>query len=255
MLPIFLHIGPLRLHTYGLMVALGFWVGYQIALRSFRKQNWSDGLLDELILWLMISGILGARIFYFIFEAFDILKSDPLSFFRIWEGGLVFFGGFILGVGALVVFSRRKNISFLLLSDALIPSLLIGHALGRIGCFAAGCCYGKPTASILGVTFTSPDSLAPTFIALHPTQLYSAAGDFILFLWSLSIQRRSHFAGALTAFYLMAYGVFRFFIEFVRNDDRGIILQGFTPSQIISILTILIGILLVIYAKKTERKA
>jgi phosphatidylglycerol:prolipoprotein diacylglycerol transferase len=252
MYPILLRVGPLTLHTYGLFVALAFILALSMMRREFDREGIPVHLVDSLALVLMVSGIFGARIFYFLLNEFDALKADPFMFFRIWEGGLVFYGGFLTAVLAAFIFSKKNEIAMLTLTDALAAPLLLGQAIGRIGCFFAGCCYGKMTECFLGVTFTHPESLALKFVKIHPTQLYSSLGDFVLFGIALFIGKKSPQKGILTAFYLLGYGVFRFFIEFLRGDDRGHFYRGFSPSQWIGFLMITAGISLAVYVKRNQ---
>ncbi len=253
MFPIIFSAGPFTLHTYGLMVAAGFLAALYVARRQFERFSLPSDQLDRIVLYIMISGLLGARALYFALENFEGLKADPLSFFRIWEGGLVFYGSVIAGIITLVVFSRLNDLSFLALTDAFSAPLLLGHALGRVGCFFAGCCYGRPTNLSWGVSFEHPASLAPRFTPLHPTQLYEAAGNFILFLVALGLSRKTARPGMLTAFYAVSYGLFRFFMEFLRDDDRGGIYFGGSPSQVVAVLLVLSGIGLFLYAKKENQ--
>src|SRR5438067_1813064 len=131
MFPILLHIGPITLHTYGLMVAIGFLLALRVARGQFQQRGLPDVLLDRIVFCLMVFGLLGARVFYFGVDNFAELRSDPLSFFRIWEGGLVLYGGVIAGVTVLIFFSRTHGLPFLGLTDAFAAPLLLGQAIGR----------------------------------------------------------------------------------------------------------------------------
>jgi phosphatidylglycerol:prolipoprotein diacylglycerol transferase len=250
--PLLFKIGPLTLHTYGLMVAIGFLAAFYVAKREFVRRGLPGDFLDNVILPLMAASLLGARFVYFAVNGFHDLWAAPLSFFRIWEGGLVFYGGFIFGFLFLVFYARRRNAPFMAVTDALAAPLLLGQAFGRLGCFSAGCCYGRPTSSFLGVVFTNPDTLAPRFVALHPTQLYSAAGDLLLFAGLYLFRSKLLSRGAATAYYLIGYGMGRFLIEFIRNDDRGFVFLHLTPSQWISF--VMIGLGLFIYEKRNTAR-
>lgn len=244
--PTLLHIGPLTLHTYGLLVAIGIFLAIGVMRGTLGRRGISGDRVDSLAVLLIITGFLGARVAYFAVEEFQPFKNDPLSFFRIWEGGLVFYGGVLGALAALWVYARRQQSGLIGWTDALAPALLLGHAIGRLGCFAAGCCYGRPTESFLGVTFTHPDSLAPLNVSLHPTQLYEAAGTFVLFLIALPFSKRWTRPGSLTAFYLLSYGTLRFLIELLRGDDRGEFISGLSPSQWVALFLGVSGAALVI---------
>ncbi len=254
MLPVLFHLGPLTLHTYGLMVAFGFLAGTAVARRTFAMNLLPALLVDKLAMLLLFGGILGARIMFFAVDDFTALAADPMSFFRIWEGGLVFYGGVVAGIITLTIYSHRTKIPFLVLTDAFVPALLVGHAFGRLGCFAAGCCYGKTSGFWPGVIFTSPNSLAPTFVALFPTQLYESVLTALLFGISYWMIRRHPPVGRVTGFYLVAYSTVRFFMEFLRGDDRGHPLFGMSPGQAVSAVSFAVGMVLLIYVERIQKK-
>lgn len=253
MCPILIRLGPLTLHTYGLMMAVGLATAYHLALRQMKRHGLEAKGVEPLFLWVVLAGLLGARLFYFAVEGFDELKKDPLSFFRIWEGGLVLYGSIIGGAIALALFSFSKKIPLLKLTDTLAAPLLLGQALGRLGCFAAGCCYGKPTSVAWGVTFRHPDSLAPLYVNLHPTQLYEFVGDMALLAGALILDRRRSARGFLTSYYFIGYGALRFVMEFLRGDDRGFLVAGLYPSQWLSMAAVLTGLGLYFYGTKIRR--
>lgn len=184
--------------------------------------------------------------------------ENPLSFFKIWEGGLVFYGGAIGGFLGLLIASRRWPAAagspgtLMTMTDAFAAPLLLGQAFGRIGCFAAGCCYGRPTDKTWGVTFTNRQALGPLYEKLHPTQLYESGGAFILFVIALWVSRRSKVTGLVTIFYCIAYGILRFTLEFWRGDDRGAFHVSLSPSQWGSLL--LVGIGLAVAVRVTFRE-
>lgn len=252
MCPILFHIGPLTFHSYGFLVAVAFLAAYQVARKLFPINGLAVELTDKFSFIAMAFGLLGARILYFAVYGFRDLKGDPLSFFRVWEGGLVIYGAVLAGLAALVVAARRNRVSFFSITDAFAAPLLLGQAIGRLGCFAAGCCYGKPTNGWWGVQFKDPNSLAPLFQTLHPTQIYDAAGNFILFLIAYKLAKKPLRRGLVTAFYCISQGAFRFAIEYVRFDDRGMGAFGFSPSQLIGLLLIATGVVITIYVKRQE---
>jgi len=241
MFPILLRIGPFTLHTYGLLVAIGFLTALYVSQKQFQLNGLPTEILDQSVMVIAISGIFGARLFYVLTMDWEGFVSAPFTFFMIWEGGLVYYGSFIIGLIGLYWYSRYRKIPFVGLTDAFMAPLFLGQAFGRLGCFSAGCCYGKPTDSILGVTFTHPESLAPTFISLHPTQLYSAMANFLMFIGIYLISKSSPKRGVLSATYLVTYGIFRFVIEFIREDYRGPAVLNLYPSQWISIAAVVLG--------------
>lgn len=218
--PILLQVGGLKLYTYGFFVALGFIIAIWFTKRNARFYGVPDQMVSDLFLTVLISAIAGARLLYVLINI-DAYRDNFLDIFKIWNGGLVFFGGFIGGVLGAIIFLRIKKMEIWKTADVLSPGLALGHSVGRFGCLFAGCCYGKSSSLPIALTFTNPDSLAPLNIPLHPTQLYMIASNFVLFLILLAIQRRKRFNGMVFLSYIMLYSLFRSIIEFFRGDFRG----------------------------------
>lgn len=218
--PILLQVGSLKLYTYGFFVALGFIIAIWFTKRNAKFYGVPDQMVSDLFLTVLISAIAGARLLYVLINI-DAYRDNFLDIFKIWNGGLVFFGGFIGGVLGAIIFLRIKKMEIWKTADVLSPGLALGHSVGRFGCLFAGCCYGKSCSLPIALTFTNPDSLAPLNIPLHPTQLYMIASNFLLFLILLAIQRRKRFNGMVFLSYVMLYSLFRSIIEFFRGDFRG----------------------------------
>lgn len=218
--PILLQAGGLKLYTYGLFVALGFIAAIWFTKRNAKFYAVSDQIVSDLFFTVLISALAGARILYVLINI-DAYKGNLLDVFKVWNGGLVFFGGFIGGALGAIIFLRIKKMDIWKTADVISPGLALGHSVGRFGCLFAGCCYGKSCSLPIAQTFTNPDSLAPLNIPLHPTQLYMIASNFVLFLILLAIQRRKRFNGMVFLSYIMLYSVFRSIIEFFRGDFRG----------------------------------
>jgi phosphatidylglycerol:prolipoprotein diacylglycerol transferase len=186
-------------------------------------------------------GFVGARLLYVITQA-DHFASHPMDAFRVWEGGLVFFGGPLAVIPFVAWYVRRHKLALWRTMDCMIPGLVIAHAFGRLGCIAAGCCYGKPTGGDWGFRFSS-ELVDPALrgIYLHPTQLYESTALFLLFLGLLSVFRRKLFDGQVVLTYFMVYPVIRSIIEIYRGDQvRGFVIDGvLSTSQFISVLVFL----------------
>ncbi len=243
--PILLKLGPLTIHTYGFFVALGFLTGILMAKKEAVRVGENPEQIMDLCFYILISSVIGARLFY-VFTMPGHFFKNPLEIFKIWEGGLVFYGGFISALVFAIVYLKKHRIEIWKIADLLAPSLAIGHALGRIGCFFAGCCYGKICELPWAVTFSHPESLAPLGISLHPTQLYEAFSNFTIFaiLWMLRI--RKQFEGQVFWVYVMIYGSVRSILEIFRDDFRGGFMGPLSPSQVIGIaMAIAAGIMLV----------
>lgn len=247
MFPILFNLGPFTLHTYGLFVALGVLLGIHIAVRLAMMEGFErekiENALYSLLFFLVVGGIIGGRIFYVVVYRHEF-SGDILEIFKVWQGGLVSYGG-LLGAfaGFFLWYKKSKIFPWKKVVDWLAPSLAFGHALGRLGCFFAGCCYGLPTDRPWGIVFSDSQTLAPIGFPLHPTQLY----EFVfltflgLFLWwrFIKLKRMSivKIDGVIFADYLILYSVGRFLIEFFRGDDPRVL--GMTPGQMMSILVLI----------------
>ena len=252
--PILFELGPLSLRSYGLLVALAFYSGLQLARWAAHRRGISDVFILDLCLVLILSGLLGARLFYVALNATYFL-SKPWDIFKVWEGGLVFYGGFLGAAAAGVFFARLRHQSVGIVADCIAPALALGQAVGRLGCFFAGCCYGRPTTHFWAIQFKDPAALAPLGIDLHPVQLYESALCLALAagLWLL-FKRYPKSNGRVFWIYVIAYGVLRFFLEGFRGDDRGRVLAGLQPSQWVALIAIVVGsgVLSTLHSSKKE---
>jgi phosphatidylglycerol:prolipoprotein diacylglycerol transferase len=194
--------------------------------------------MQDLIFGGLLIGFLGARI-VFIITRFSFFMDNPLDMFKVWEGGLVFYGGPIATVPFIIWFTRKHGFPFWKTLDIIGPGITIAHAFGRLGCLAAGCCYGRPTGANWGVKLNS-ELVDPSMrgIYLHPTQLYESASLFILFAVLMWMFRRKRFDGQIALIYFMTYPVIRSIIEIYRGDTiRGFVIGDWlSTSQFISIL-------------------
>ena len=218
--PILFQAGSLKLYTYGLFVALGFITAVWFTKRNAKSTDISDQTISDLFFTVLISALIGARLLYILINL-DSYTNNFLGIFKIWEGGLVFFGGFLGATIATIIFLRLKKMSIWETADILAPGLALGHAVGRFGCLFAGCCYGKSCTLPFAITFSNPDSLAPLNVPLHPTQAYMIVSNLTLFLILMVIQNRKKFNGMVFLSYVMLYSLFRSIIEFYRGDFRG----------------------------------
>jgi phosphatidylglycerol---prolipoprotein diacylglyceryl transferase len=249
--PILIQIGPLTIHTYGFLLAVGFLIALWLAVRQAKREGIFPAKIIDLGFYILLAAIIGSRLFFILINLDHYLKN-PIDIFKIWEGGLVFYGGVLLAVPTAIWYIRKHNLSLWQTADIFAPSVAIGHVFGRLGCFAAGCCYGK-TAQALpwGVIFTDPDCLAPTNVLLHPTQLYESAGELINFLILIVLRRYKSFNGQLFMTYLLLYSILRFSVEFFRGDiARGFLIADISVSQAISVLMFLVAIIGMIILKR-----
>jgi phosphatidylglycerol:prolipoprotein diacylglycerol transferase len=245
--PILFRWGPFSLHTYGLFAALGFLAGYGIASMMARRRGISPAVIGDALVPLLLGGLLGARLFYVLFHGAEF-SGQWLDTLKIWQGGLMWQGGFLGALVTLTFFLRRRHLSFLPLADIFAPAVAVGQALGRVGCLFAGCCYGRACDLPWAVTFHNAESLAPTGISLHPTQLYDAGSNLLIaaILLILSHSTWSARAGRLTGLYLVWAGAARLGVEYFRADARGTGLGIFTATGLVALGLTLTGSILLV---------
>ncbi len=244
--PTLFHIGHFELASYGLMTALGYAAAawYLVPrLKNCGIKGLTQDTFWNLLFIVFVGAIVGGKLLFIAVSWPQLgatLAEKLTHIVQELRYGFVFFGGLIIAVAGAVWYMRRKRLPILKTSDFLIVGLPLGHALGRIGCFCAGCCYGKPTTLPWGVTFTDPHSLVPPQllgVPLHPTQLYEAGLNLLLFFILHRASKKPHQNGQILVLYVACYALMRFGIEFVRGDFRGGFLLGLSPSQVIALLS------------------
>lgn len=254
------------LHTYGVLIALGFVIGIGLAVRYARRQGEYDEEALDFSFWALVGGMVGARV-YFIFVNWqqyfveqpwvtvDWLPFQIPAILAVWQGGLVFYGGAIGGVAAFFIYCYKHNINYAKFADMAIPSLPIGHFFGRLGCFFAGCCWGesayhmeagKVVADIPWAASFPPKALAytslirtsdgevvqlmnelGTTLPLHPVQLYESVGELFIFLILILVRSRKWFHGQVALTFFILYPILRSLLELVRGDpERGYLIDG-----------------------------
>lgn len=243
-------IGKVTIHGYGLMIALGFLLCVLMGMYRARKYKLSQDAILDIALYGIIAGFLGAKLLYVIVEWRTFIQS-PLQV--LGSEGFVVYGGITAGALAAILYCRRKKLVFLDYFDLAAPSIALAQGFGRIGCFLAGCCYGRVTESWFGVVFPR-GSLAPSGVRLIPTQLISSAGDFLITAVLLIFYRKSRHKGDVGALYMLLYSIGRFVLEFFRSDDRGAI-GVLSTSQAISIVIMAGSILLFWSNRRREKQA
>lgn len=252
--PVLLKLGPFSIYTYGFFIAMGFIAGILLAKREAVRLGEDPERIMDLSFYVLIAAIVGSRLFY-IFINSEIFLSDILEIFRIWNGGLVFYGGFIAALIVGLIYLKIKKMPLWRTTDIAAPCIALGQFFGRLGCFSAGCCYGEACNLPWAVTFTNPDTLAPVGIPLHPTQLYHAAGNLIIFFILWFFRKRKKFDGQLFWLYVILYVITRSFIEIFRGDFRGEPVFGvLSVAQAIGIIMALVAIIMMIILRKRAGK-
>ena len=236
-------IGSLTVYGYGLMIAIGIAAAYMVTEYRAKKMKLDHERIFTLTGWGLIGGIIGAKLLFYITEIKEII-ADPKIMLNIADG-FVIYGGIIGGVFAGFLYCRKAKLNFLKYFDLVIPSVALAQGFGRVGCFLAGCCYGVETTSPLGIIFHD-SAFAPNGIRLVPTQLISSGLDFLNFFVLIILAKRKKADGQIAGFYLTFYSAGRFILEFFRGDlIRGSV-GGLSTSQVISIFTFAIGLVIVL---------
>lgn len=247
MRPVLVDFGYFRIYSYGLFVALGFVVAVLLAVYRARKEGIDTETMVDIAIYAIIGGVIGARLSYVVYYR-DYFSSNPLSAFYLWEGGLTSFGGFIGGGLLATLFVLYRKLDWFRVADSVAYGLPAGIAIGRIGCFLNGCCYGIETNCPLGVVFpASGDGVAHL-----PAQIFESIYSLVIFAVVAWIASRPHRRGDLFFAFAGLYGFFRFLNEFIRvNPD---LLFGLSGSQLVSIIFMVAAVIYFITGGRRERK-
>lgn len=240
-------IGKITVHGYGLMIALGFMAALLYGLWQAKRRGLNEDYFFNLALFVLFFGWAGGKLLFCIVEFRQFIAS-PLSV--LGSEGFVVYGGIISGIATIVIYCKSKKVDLLEYIDLIAAAVPINQSLGRVGCFLAGCCYGRETDSPLGVIFPA-GCMAPAGVKVYPTQLFSAVGDFALFILIFILLEKKVKKGIATVVYLCGYAVGRFVIEMFRNDPRGAV-GGLSTSQFISIFILAGGILMLLFVSKMK---
>lgn len=248
--PILLKIGSLTIFTYGFILALAFLAAIAVAGAEARRVGLPSGRIYDLCFYGIIAALLGARLFHVLLEWPHFL-AHPLDVVKLWDGGLAFQGGLLLGVITALIYIRRQGLPAWKTLDTLALGMPLGQGIGRLGCFMAGCCYGRPTDLPWGVTFTHPESLAPLGVKIHPTQIYESLLVLGIFVFLYRWRFQKQVDGQLLGLYFLLAGLARFVVEFFRGDPRGpALLAGMPPTQIIALSMAVVGAALFFFRRR-----
>jgi phosphatidylglycerol---prolipoprotein diacylglyceryl transferase len=260
MYPELFRIGNFPINTYGVFLAIAFLCAILIAVRLARRDGLPAEKIYDLSLWMLLAGLVGSKILMLFTE--PDYRDNPALFLSLdfLRSGGVWYGGLLGAVLAGYFLMKRYKLPWWKTADACAPGIAIGNFFGRQGCFAAGCCWGKPTSLPWGVKFTEAGHQitgVPIDAHLHPTQLYESFGMLLVFLFLLWLHKRKRFDGQVILAYALLYSAIRFAIEFVRDDPRGDVfgltsLTGLSTSQLISLV---IGIWALILLIRRHRRA
>ena len=244
------------IHSFGACLAVAIILCYLVMVRLGRPSGFTPDFISNLLTILIVSGLIGARLFY-VAEHWSFYAAQPASILKIWEGGLMFFGGLLVACASLVIFIRLQKKPLAKVLDVVVTAVPLSHAIGRVGCFLNGCCYGRTSGSCVAVTFPHgsipwPEQLREGLISSEairslpvlPSQLFEAGLNFTIFIVMLLLFKRRHrHPGSQVAAYMMMYSVARFILELSRADER-LHFGWFSISQAISLGLFTVGFLL-----------
>lgn len=235
MYPILVRIYGIPIYSYGFFLALAFFICLVLIMRRALSAGIAPHHILDLGIYLIISGIIGARLFYVLTDP-DYYILRPLEIFFLNKGGLVYYGGFVTALITGIIFIKRRKLPVLKIADLVVAFLPLGQAIGRVGCFLNGCCYGKTTSSVFGIRFPPYSFAAGEFGTGHhvyPVQIYSSAVDIFIFLVLMIRMKYKRFDGQIVIYYMFLYGTARFLLEFLRADNPAVF-YGFNVPQLIS---------------------
>lgn len=259
MYPVLFRIGNFPIHSYGVFLALAFLCAILVTVRLAERDGLPRQKIYDLCLWMLLASLIGSKILMFFTEA--EYRDHPLQLLSLdfLRSGGVFYGGLLGAVVTGYLLMRHYKLPWWKTADACAPGIALGNFFGRQGCFAAGCCWGKPTTLPWGVKFSElahDITGVPADAYLHPTQLYESFSMLLVFFFLLWLHKRKRFSGQVILLYALLYSIIRFAIEFLRDDPRGDILglttlTGLSTSQIISIV---VGVAALILLIRRSRK-
>jgi len=251
--PILFEIGGWPFPTYGLLLAASFLLALRVALGYARREGVQPEMVMNLWLWVLIAGVLGAKVLLYLTDLGYYWRNPGAIVASLRSAG-VFYGGFAAGIAAGVFYIRRHGLPLWKCLDLSSPALALAQSLGRLGCLAAGCCYGRPTRLAWGITFHDSQARAitgvPLELPLHPTQAIMSVVAFLCFLVLARFYRRKRFDGEVFLLYAFMETITRFGIEFLRGDPRGRLL-GLPTSQTLAAAGFIVA--LVLYLKRRGR--
>ncbi len=243
----FFHLFGLSIPAYGVMMSAGMLLALALLYYTKRFSTFTEDDILTAALYAILLGLVGAKLLYWITELKNII-ADPSIFADMLTQGFVFYGSLIGGIAGVLLYVRKHKKNFFALTDLFVPSLALAQAVGRVGCHLAGCCYGCETNGALHVIFPE-GSGAPAGVPLVPTQLLESAFLLLLAVLLVYLVTRKKPSGTVLAWYCILYGVWRFFIEFYRNDDRGFV-GSLSTSQFIGVFVIAAGVAILVLIRK-----
>lgn len=254
MFPKLFELGPFSVYSYGLLLAAAYLLGLQLALRRARAAGLDPNRVMDLGIWVVLSALAGAKLLLIVIDLPHFI-ANPRDVFSMIRSAGVFYGGLIAAVGVGLWYMRRHGLPMWTTADLFAPGIALGHVIGRLGCFMAGCCFGRPTDLPWAVTFTSPLAAeivgTPLHVPLHPTQLYESFAELVILVGLLVFEKRGRaFPGRTFWGYMVLYAITRFVIEGFRGDERGVVFGLWSTSQFISLALLPLSIGMLVYLSR-----
>jgi phosphatidylglycerol:prolipoprotein diacylglycerol transferase len=245
--PILFSIGDWPVYSYGVLLALAYLAGLQLAVVRARRAGLDPARVMDLGIYLIIAALIGAKLMLIAVD-FEYFRNQPRELLSLVRAGGVFYGGLIAAFFVALWLLRRYKLPVWTTGDLIAPGIALGHIVGRFGCLLAGCCYGRPADVPWALTFIDPVAAAnvgtPLDVPLHPTQLYDAGAEALILIVLLATERRGRpFPGRTFWLYMLLYAVSRFVIEIYRGDERGMI-AGLSTSQFVSVVLVPISLIM-----------
>ena len=248
--PILFNLGPITIHSYGVLLAAAYLLGLQLALTRARRQGLDRQHVMDLGIWIILSALAGAKLLLLIVD-FKQFTGSAQAFLGLLQSGGVFYGGLIAAILVAIWYMRRYRMPLWTTTDVFAPGIALGHVVGRLGCLMAGCCFGRPASVPWAITFTDPSSVVANArllgVPLHPTQLYEAATEAVILAVLLVTERLGRpFPGRTFWTYMLLYGTSRFVIEFYRGDARGMVFDALSTSQFVSVILVPLSVVMLV---------
>ena len=256
---IFFSIGGINIYWYSILMIAAIYIGYLLAIKEARRVGIGSSFMSDLIFYMIPIGVIGARIYYVIFD-FEYFKDNLLDIIKIWEGGIAIYGAVIAGFFFLVYYARKRGQPIFKTTDVIVPSLILGQAIGRWGNFFNGEVYGKEVSLAFLENLHLPqfiiDGMKINGVYYEPTFLYESLwciGGFIILLIIRYLFKKNK-VGTLTSLYFIWYGIGRFFFEGMRDETYSLMISEFRVSQLVSIALIILGIIGIIISMSSKKK-
>lgn len=245
--PILFRLGDWPVYSYGVLLALAYLAGLQLAVIRARRAGLDSARIMDLGIYLIIAALVGAKLMLIAVD-FNYFRSQPRELLSLVRAGGVFYGGLLAALGVGLWLVKRYRLPAWKTADMIAPGIAVGHIVGRLGCLLAGCCYGRPTDVPWAITFKDPIAAVnvgtPLDVPLHPTQLYDAGAELVILVILLLSERRGRgFAGRTFWLYMLLYAMSRFVIEIYRGDERGMA-AGMSTSQLVAVVLVPISLLM-----------